>query len=275
MGFPTLLAFNCIYYIIHSNKITQKDRNFLKSICYTNSGDDDMTNKNNYTKTASIGIIAILTYFILPNLEALPFALLGLDTATLPLVGKIIYMIAFEVFLMCLILFIFYPKLQKDWQDIKKNHMNYFSKYLKYWLVGLIIMMISNLCISIFSSNEIAANEQVIQDLFVISPIYVFFSTVIFAPIVEELVFRQGIRNIVTNDTLFILLSGLIFGGLHVISSDMGSLSELFYLIPYCTPGFIFAYILAKTDNIFVSMGLHFMHNGILISLQFFLLLFS
>lgn len=233
-----------------------------------------MISKNNI-KNVSIGILAILIYFILPIFEALPFQLFHLDTATLPLVGKIIYMIAFETLLMCLIIFLFYPKLKEDWKDMKKNHMKYFSEYFKFWLLGLIVMMISNLCIAMFSNNEIASNEQAIQSLFSVSPIYVFFSAVIFAPIVEELVFRQGIRNIIKNDIIFILLSGFIFGGLHVISSDMTSLSELFYLVPYCAPGIVFAYILAKTNNIFVPIGLHFMHNGILISLQFLLLFFS
>ena len=231
--------------------------------------------KNNYIKTASIGILAILVYFILPMFESLPFQLMGIDTATIPLVGKVIYMIAYETVILGLILLIFHSKLKKDFADMKQNHMNYYSKYFKYWLLGLLIMMISNLLIMQFTNNQMSSNEQAIQNLFDISPVYIFFSAVIFAPLVEELVFRQGIRNIIPNKLLFIIVSGLVFGGLHVISSDMTSLTELFYLVPYCTPGIIFAYILAQTDNIFVSIGLHFMHNGLLIALQFFLLFFS
>ena len=234
-----------------------------------------MIEKNGYLKTAGIGILAILIYFILPMLEAVPLQLLGIDTTTLPLLAKIIYMIAYETIILILILLTFYPKLKRDFMDMKKNHMNYYSKYFKYWLFGLFIMMMSNFLIMKFTDNQIASNEQAVQSLFEISPIYIFFSAVIFAPFVEELVFRQGIRNIIPNKLLFIIASGLIFGGLHVISSNMKSLSELLYLIPYCTPGIIFAYILAQTDNIFVSIGLHFMHNGLLIALQFFLLFFS
>mgnify|MGYP002423575132 CR=1 FL=1 len=231
--------------------------------------------KNSYIKTAGIGMLAILVYFILPMLEAVPFQLFGIDTATLPLLPKIIYMIVYETVILILILLIFYPKLKRDFMDMKKNHMNYYSKYFKYWLLGIFIMMVSNLLIMQFTDNQVASNEQAVQTLFDISPIYIFFSAVIFAPLVEELVFRQGIRNIIPNKLLFIIVSGLVFGGLHVISSDMQSFTELLYLIPYCAPGIIFAYILAETDNIFVSIGLHFMHNGLLIALQFFLLFFS
>ena len=234
-----------------------------------------MKDKKIYIKTAGIGLLAILTYFILPRLEKIPLTIFGINTETMPLNAKIIYMIAYETVMLSLIIIIFYPKLKKDFNDMKINHMNYYSKYFKYWIFSLIVMMVSNQLITPFSPNGIASNEQAIQDLFGISPAYIFFSAVIFAPVVEELIFRQGIRYIVPNNILFIILSGLIFGGLHVINSEMKSISELLYLIPYCAPGLVFAYILTKTNNIFVSMGLHFMHNGLLIALNFFLLFFS
>ncbi len=234
-----------------------------------------MVMKKYNVKNAFLGVLAILTYFILPMLEGVPFELMGIDTATLPLVAKVIYMVAFETVLMAIIVLIFHKKIEKDWQDMKQNHMNYYSTYLKYWLIAIMVMMLSNLLIMNFTNNGVASNEQTIQELFDVSPIYIFFSAVIFAPVVEELVFRQGIRNIIPNNLLFILASGIIFGGLHVISGSMESLTELLYLIPYCAPGIAFAYILSKTDNIFVSMGIHFMHNGILIALQFMLLFFS
>jgi membrane protease YdiL (CAAX protease family) len=67
-------------------------------------------------------------------------------------------------------------------------------------------------------------------------------------------------------------MSAFVFGGLHVFSSAE-TLIDLLYIIPYGAPGFVFAYMLSKTDNIFVPMGFHFMHNGILVALQILLLL--
>ena len=95
----------------------------------------------------------------------------------------------------------------------------------------------------------------------------------IYAPIIEELIFRRSIRNIIPINSLFILVSGLVFGGLHVVTGYTGPI-DLLYLIPYCTPGFIFAYILTKTDNVLVSASIHFMHNGILVAIQIFSYLF-
>ena len=97
------------------------------------------------------------------------------------------------------------------------------------------------------------------------------FSAVFFAPFTEEMVFRNSIKNIITNKYVFIITSGLVFGGLHVIG-NINTIYDLLYIIPYSTPGIAFAIMLQKTDNIFVPMGIHFMHNAILMTLQIVLL---
>jgi len=82
-------------------------------------------------------------------------------------------------------------------------------------------------------------------------------------------IFRQSFRNLFQNKWLFIIISGLVFGGMHVFTGNNISKLDLLYLIPYSAPGMAFAYMLYKTDNIFVSMGFHMLHNGIMIALQF------
>ena len=132
-------------------------------------------------------------------------------------------------------------------------------------------MMISNIFINKIT-NTIPGNEETIRQTFNKAPIYMFFSAVIFAPFTEEMVFRNSIKNIITNKYAFIITSGLVFGGLHVIG-NINTIYDLLYIIPYATPGIAFAYILQKTDNIFISMGIHFLHNGILMILQIILLM--
>lgn len=227
----------------------------------------------NYYKNALLGTLVLLSYFILSSLESVPFSLLGINLNEVNMIIKVAYMIIYEILLMILIMFILRKSLKKDFLDIKKNHKKYFESCFKYWIISLIVMMFSNLIINVITGN-IAANEQQLRDLFQISPIYIFFSAVIFAPVVEELTFRRAIKNIFKTDILFILVSGLLFGFLHV-ATNFSSLWDLLYLIPYSAPGIAFAYMLKKYDNIFVSMGFHFMHNGILMSLQFMILLFG
>ena len=73
---------------------------------------------------------------------------------------------------------------------------------------------------------------------------------------------------------IFILLSGLVFGSMHVIGS-CEHLIDLLFIIPYSIPGFIFAYVYTKSKNLCVPISLHFIHNGIMMSLQILLLLLT
>lgn len=230
--------------------------------------------KESYLKRVLVSLCAIVIYLILPEFQAAPFILLGIDTAYTPMAIKSIYMAAYEIMLMAIILFLFKDQLKLFLVDMKKNHQLYFKRYFKYWFLILGIMMMSNLLISIVNSGQIAGNEEAVRSVFTQAPVYMFFSAVVFAPLVEETIFRLGIRNIVKNDLLFILISGFIFGGLHVFPT-MTNVMDLLYLIPYCTPGVVFAYLLVKSNNLFVPAGLHFIHNGVLMSLQFLVLILS
>lgn len=244
---------------------------FLFIISFWKKNDKDLKIR---FKKIGIGIGAMALYFLLPYLEGVPFVIMGVDTTTLPIWVKVFYLTMYSVLTASLIMIIYNKKLSKDFKDMKKNSIKYFNKYIKYWLIGLFIMMVSNLFINLIVTNDIPSNEQAIRETFNISPLYIFFSAVIYAPIVEELIFRQSIKNIFHNKWLFIIISGLLFGSMHVFG-DFKNITDLLYIIPYSTPGIIFAYMLEDSDNICVPMSFHFIHNGILISLQFILLLFG
>ncbi|MCI9233398.1 MAG: CPBP family intramembrane metalloprotease [Bacilli bacterium] len=233
-----------------------------------------MKNESQKTKHLSIGIGVLFFYFaiIFFPFQLLPFSLLDIDYKMLPLWIRIIYAFIFEVIQFGIIIFLLKDQLKKDLIDLKQNHNEYFKKYFIYWFILLGAMMASNLLIVWFTPNEIANNEQSIHEMLKMAPIYTFITAVFIAPFQEEFVFRKAIRNIISNDILFILVSGLLFGSLHVVTS-LTSWWQLLYIIPYSIPGFIFAYLLVKTNNIFVSGFIHFIHNGVLMSLQILLLL--
>lgn len=220
-----------------------------------------------------IGLTAILIYFSFSYLQLFILDIFNIDYDKMSLTFKVIYLIITELIEMALIISLFYKKLKENLKDLIKKHEKYFKTYFKYWLVSLGVMAVSNVIIMLITQNQTSGNEESFRQLVVTSPIYAYFSGVIFAPIIEELIFRRSIRNILKNNTIFILVSGLVFGGLHIITGYSGPL-DLLYLIPYCTPGLIFAYILTKTDNVLVPASIHFMHNGILVALQMFIYLF-
>lgn len=219
-----------------------------------------------YTKIAGIGLLTIFIYSMTSLLELIILYYTKIDITKMSITAKSIYLITCELFIMIIIGIINIKKLKKDIKDIIKNFEEYYTKYLKVYILTLGIMIISNLIINSITQS-IATNEEIIRSTLTKAPIYMYFSAVIFAPFTEEMVFRQAIKNIIPNKYAFIITSGLIFGGLHVIG-DIHSLYDLLYIIPYSAPGIAFAYMLEKTDNIFVSMGIHFFHNGLLMTIQ-------
>ena len=219
-------------------------------------------------KLIGLGLGAIILYYLFQLLEAIPLIICGIDVNTMSLTSKVIYLIIYLIITASIICLLYRKKLKKDIIDYKKNGTKYFSENGKYWIISLVVMVISNFFIQKISSNGIAGNEQAIRDIMKISPIYIFFSAALYSPIIEELIFRQSIKNIFSNKWVFIIVSGFVFGGLHAIT-DFQSLTDLLFIIPYSAPGIAFAYMLNRTDNIIVPMSFHFIHNGILLSIQF------
>lgn len=219
------------------------------------------------------GLSVIVLYFTFSLFGNLPFALLQIDYNNLPNIIKEIYQVSIQIIMIAIFIIIFNDYLKNALNDIKKNHYTYFKKYLKFYILGVIIMVSCNALIT-FLGGGVSDNESAIRNEFALYPIYTFICGVIFAPIVEEIVFRLGFRKIISNNVIFILFSGLFFGALHLINMFDNQLI-LLYLGAYSSLGFMFAYMLAKTNNIFVTIGFHFMHNGILMSIQFLALLIS
>ena len=227
---------------------------------------DTEENFKKYLKYLIIAISTILIYCMTSILELGILYYAKINTEKLTILQKSIYLILCESTIIIIIGLINKNKLKKDFLEIKEKYEEYYTKYLKLYILALIIMVISNVFINKLT-QAIPGNEETIRATLNKAPLYMFFSAVIFAPFTEEMVFRQSIKNIITNKKAFIITSGLIFGGLHVIG-NINTIYDLLYIIPYSTPGIAFAIMLEKTDNIFVPMGIHFLHNGLLMTLQ-------
>ncbi len=154
---------------------------------------------------------------------------------------------------------------------IFKNDIKLFFQYDKNYyqhIIPLVILMyfayfsLTFIAMKIVG-NVTTVNQSSIEDL----PLYISAPlAIIWAPIVEEVVFRGLFRKMIKNNYLFILLSGLIFGLLHTMSE--GTLTNVFALaVPYVTLGVFLAYIYQKTENLSSNIFVHAFHNtlGILV----------
>lgn len=182
------------------------------------------------------------------------------------LTAKVIFSFIVNLLFLLLMIIVYSKTLKKDFKLFFKDFFTNIEISIKYWLIGFSVMIISNLIIIVITNGAIASNEEQVRSLIDISPLYMLFSVSIYAPLTEELLFRKGFRDFINNKWLYIIISGCVFGGLHVIGSITGPI-DLLYLIPYCSLGIAFAYTYYKTNNIFSTICMHSIHNTMAIIL--------
>ena len=191
---------------------------------------------------------------------------LNIDYFNLNQKEKIITLFCMNLIYILMLLIVYKKELKNEANDFKTNGKKYLNKYLKYYLLGVILMYISNLILIKITNLNLSGNEETIRKLIDKYPIYMFFSSVIYSPFVEEIIFRKSIMKIIKNKYAFIIISGLIFGSMHI--SDFTDINQILMGIPYIIMGIDFSYIFYKTKNIFTTMTFHTLHNLILIIVQ-------
>ena len=158
---------------------------------------------------------------------------------------------------------IYWPIIKDKWQDFKTNWRKYLPLMIKYWLVGFVLMLLTNTIISSITNN-IALNEAENRTLFYSLPLFSIISTIFLAPICEELIFRGAFKNILRNKYVFCFFTAILFGLLHVAFQG-----DYIFIIPYAALGFMLALAYYETDNIFVSISMHAWHNFLCILVLF------
>ena len=134
-------------------------------------------------------------------------------------------------------------------------------------------MSVSNVIISIFTHSDVSNNEEAVRSMIDSLPLYMVFSVSLYAPFVEELIFRHSIKDMVMCHgdnklirSLYIFISGFIFALMHILGQTTSYLDYI-YLIPYMSLGIAFSALYSKTDNIFSSISMHALHNTITVVL--------
>jgi len=217
----------------------------------------------NAIKSFFKGIFYIFLYFIITVLIYLLFGNEIYNTNDLFLAN--IATIVADLTIVFIFIIIFRKTIIPDFNDFKKNYKKYIKENIQYWLIGLFLMIISNILISFLV--EMPTNEEVNRELLFNSTIPSIISMVIVAPILEELITRKSFKDVFKNQYIYIFISGLIFGSLHLLVAE--SLIECLYIIPYGILGCAFAKIYYNTNNIWSNIFFHALHNFIAILLIF------
>ena len=205
--------------------------------------------------------VAFIFNFILKNYQ-------GLNTFNYNII-----LMLYEITMLLLLILVFRKRLKKDFIDFDKNYKNYLSIGFKAWLLGLMVMILSNIIINNFILFNTSYNQNANLSVLNRFPLYSVISMIMTGPFIEEMVFRLSFKNALKSKKLYYLLSVLIFTSLHVLNGISNPL-ELVFFVPYGAMAIAFSYMLDKTDNIFTTVIIHIMHNAfsiVLISIASFL----
>lgn len=181
-----------------------------------------------------IGSIAVLICrgFLNIDFKSKPIYVLVLEAIVELIIGVIAFFLYKDLF-------------KKSIKKIKENRLN-LKKIGEVLILGYVTVMGCNFLVTtcglvignLFGIESLKSDNQLlIENLRNLSPFLMFISACILAPVVEETIFRGGIGKVIKNKKVFITVSGLIFGLMHVTES-MTLLLEILFI------GIIVSYIL-------------------------------
>ena len=104
-------------------------------------------------------------------------------------------------------------------------------------------------------------NQSIIILLTKEAPLLMLISSAFLAPIVEEIIFRLSLRKVIDNKYLYIVISGTIFGLMHIFPTELSMAYSLIQSISYVTMGLFLSHTYVSTNNIWIVIGVHALNN--------------
>lgn len=206
-----------------------------------------------------VGISVFIIYLIIPMI--LNMFLPALNKCTKP--ELFLYFIVYAAVII-LFLSIYRKSLSEDFKKIKKNKKNFFLTIIICLILSFVTMAIGSIISSLIVGKNTDTNDFAVNTLFDTIPAFMLFNTLIYAPIVEEIVFRKTFYDILDNKTFFVIFSAIVFGFYH-IGYNFVALKEFANMIPYIFMGTVLASSYIKTKSIYAPITVHFLYNLIIL----------
>jgi len=158
-------------------------------------------------------------------------------------------------------LFVIYMYRHNLSDDIKK-----FKKYKTKKLIGTILLwvvlifafnMICGMITEFFAPGVDAdANTEAVHNLFSISAWYTIFKTMIFGTLVEEILYRESIRDNVKNNLLFIIISAVVYTIMNLIFTGIPDTHVTSSILVNFLPAIFFSVAYIRNDNNILLLSL-------------------
>ena len=204
-----------------------------------------------------ISLSVIVFYFLWPMIIDIFKRILSVNSE-----NDLIFGIVSNVLLTAILVSIYFKDLNLYARKFKKNRGKSIKTILIYFLLTIVGIALTNVfVIDILKVNEIAGNDSILFESFKSYPFLVAFMTIVYYPIVEEIVFEKTLKDVITNKWLFVSLSAIFFWYYNI--AYLGEINYLSIVSSLCyfVGGFIRALAFYKTDNLYVPIGIKALYN--------------
>jgi uncharacterized protein len=145
-------------------------------------------------------------------------------------------------------------------------------RHVAYIYITLIAV---NALLGLVTNLETSENQQVIMEAFKEAPLYIVFVAVIFAPIVEEILFRGIIYRSLRYFKfrfLAVFMSSFLFGFIHIYDSVLNAqFEDAWFIFIYMAIGLFMCFIYEKSGDILTPIILHMVYNAVAVLTLFFI----
>ncbi|MCP1638551.1 membrane protease YdiL (CAAX protease family) [Streptococcus gallinaceus] len=176
-----------------------------------------------------------------PHMRGLPFLVWGMTVIGIMLLSLLIW---------------FYHYIYKG---MKCDLSGLDAKFQKVW--GPIVLYVLFMVLQVLFPVKAGTNQRALIDIIQAVPIPAFFNTVIFAPILEEYIFRGMLRGYffpeiasMRQAIVYCLVSASFFSLLHMPNTPI-------HFLIYGTMGFAFSWLYLAKDDLRYPIGLHMANN--------------
>ena len=176
--------------------------------------------------------------------------------------NELAIMFVSDIIFLVLIVIVYKDNLKKDAEMVKKDYK--ISKIIKTVILNIVMGAITDV---IAPGLAIDNNTEALWGM---SKIYTVFKTLIFGVVAEEILFRESLRDVISNNIIFIIVSAIIYTAMHFIFSGLPESNTIIYMAIYFIPAIVssLAYIKNKS-NILILMLIKLVYNLIPLTILF------
>ncbi len=201
-------------------------------------------------------ILVIISYFALPYVIALISKSNLIDIMLYLLYAFILIFLYKQVFI-------------SDFKDIKKN----WKKYLMRMLISIVLIFVSMVLINLivgvlFNVKGTSENDFSLLTTFKENSLIVVLLTCIYYPLVEGIIFRKSVRDIIDNKWFFIMFSAIFYFFFNIVYTSM-SFNNIMSSVCYLSTMMIVSHFYWKTNNFTLSVLVMSIFNLVVCLLSF------